>query len=356
METYRKRQAFTLVELLVVIAIIGILIGMLLPAVQQVRESARRTQCLNNMRQLGLACMSYEGIFDNYPPGLNGSTGLSRTSSPIRSFTGSTTDGLQLGWGVFILPQIEQNNMESNLKTATGDWNTEFLTAIGPDGTLLVNKVIPSFICPSDSSPDGDFNKYWSHVSNAESTPHSKSNYVACMGAYARPNPNGGPNGPANPIGPMNNQSLGYKSYWGIFGINSRTTFAAIGDGSSNVILLGERSSLSEIDAGGSSKQYGAIWSGRTKQNDHWGPANDTSSRNAWYSTLGVISNAGANAAPNWTVNGVRVSEGVASSFHQGSANVCFGDGSVHSLDENIAFDTYVNLARMADGLVTPPL
>ena len=349
-----RRRAFTLVELLVVIAIIGILIGMLLPAVQQVRESARQTQCLNNMRQLGLACLNYESAHGNFPPGLNGSTALSRTKAPIRSLDMDPTDGLQLGWGVFILPFIEQTNLENSLKTATGGFNSEFLTATDASGTLVVSNVIPAFICPSDSSPDGDFNKFWSHVSNAETNPHSKSNYIACMGAYDRTNPTGGANGPGNPIAPMNDATRGFGVYWGIFGINSKTSFADISDGSSNVILLGERSSLSELEAGGSRDQYGAIWSGRTATNDHWGQAN-LSGRNAWYAVLGNIASDAATAAPNWTVNGERVSEGIASSFHPGTANVVYADGSSHTLDENISFSAFVNIARMSDGIPTPP-
>ncbi|MEM7453821.1 MAG: DUF1559 domain-containing protein, partial [Planctomycetota bacterium] len=91
------RAAFTLVELLVVIAIIGILIGMLLPAVQSVREAARRTTCLNNLTQIGLACLSYEDVNKAFPPGF--------TFEPSLGHTGSAL------WSAFILPQIEQGNL-----------------------------------------------------------------------------------------------------------------------------------------------------------------------------------------------------------------------------------------------------
>ena len=119
MKRHMQQSAFTLVELLVVIAIIGILIGMLLPAVQSVREAARRTTCLNNIKQLSLACLNYESGFSEFPPGINArGTGITRNGA-IRSEPNDSTQAQEIGWGVFILPYIEQDNLNNQLKTAT---------------------------------------------------------------------------------------------------------------------------------------------------------------------------------------------------------------------------------------------
>lgn len=93
-----SRQGFTLVELLVVIAIIGILVGLLLPAVQQIREAARRTQCLNNLKQLGLAAHNYESAFKRFPPGYLGATPL----------PGDYSQNSNIGHLVHLLPYVEQ--------------------------------------------------------------------------------------------------------------------------------------------------------------------------------------------------------------------------------------------------------
>lgn len=98
----KSRRAFTLVELLVVIAIIGILIGMLLPAVQQIRETARRTDCLNNLRQVGLAAHMFHDVNQAFPP--------SRISSPADAPLSLRTDGGE-SWFVRLLPFIEQNDL-----------------------------------------------------------------------------------------------------------------------------------------------------------------------------------------------------------------------------------------------------
>ena len=103
MKTTRNRSAFTLVELLVVIAIIGILIGMLLPAVQSVREAARNTQCKNNIRQIALAAMNYESANQRFPPGL--------LSKALRTQSLNDGEPQELGILVHLLPFIEANNV-----------------------------------------------------------------------------------------------------------------------------------------------------------------------------------------------------------------------------------------------------
>ena len=133
--TYTKR-GFTLVELLVVIAIIGILIGMLLPAVQTVREAARRTHCMNNLRQIGLATISFHDAMNAFPP--------SRLSSHRDAFSWERYDG-PASWFVRIMPFIEQNNLykEWDLRA---DYEKQL--------DLAVDTPVSTFICSSRRSTD----------------------------------------------------------------------------------------------------------------------------------------------------------------------------------------------------------
>jgi len=188
MRSPRSKHGFTLVELLVVIAIIGVLVALLLPAVQAAREAARRSSCNNNLKQIGLALHNYHDTYLKMPPGF------------------IQAGGRKHGWAVHILPFIEQENL---------------YTAINPNAQALNNAVnqggavIDSYVCPSSVLPSHDSNGY------------SKSNYL-------------GNQGHSNAA---NNSDRG-----GIFTGNSKIRFRDITDGTSNTILVAEAEG-SELDA-----------------------------------------------------------------------------------------------------------
>ena len=139
-----KRSAFTLIELLVVIAIIGILIGLLLPAVQMVREAARRTACANNMRQLGLAALNYESTFGMIPAASLFPT-VAATGVPL------TDDITRNGWSTQaqLLPYLEQVNLSSNINFKIGYKEHPPIT-IGGATEQISSFRIPTYLCPSE--------------------------------------------------------------------------------------------------------------------------------------------------------------------------------------------------------------
>lgn len=207
------RRGFTLIELLVVIAIIAILIGLLLPAVQKVREAASRLQCQNHLKQLGLACHSFESSYGFFPPGLN--LPISSESGAINQ---SLANSLGIGeppflgqwasWMMYILPFIEQDNVNKNINYSVREYgNTDGPNSIGA-------QVIPIFICPSDPLP--------------KKVITYQNRYYFGMNSY-------GANG-------------GKRSWFydrttgdGMFSFNSRIRVTDVGDGTSNTFLVGER-------------------------------------------------------------------------------------------------------------------
>ena len=193
---FKQHRAFTLVELLVVIAIIGILIGMLLPAVQSVRAAARKTACMNQLRQLGLANLNYESSHGHFPPGITDDDADHR-------------DALHSGF-VFLLPFIEQNNLYNQI-----DLNQPWTAA----SNLFVGDVdIPLFSCPEN------------------------------QGTVQQ---NGGIDGQANDyaFNKGNDAFLTSRAPSGMFGVNSKVDFGQITDGSSNTFLMGEAASNPNLPA-----------------------------------------------------------------------------------------------------------
>lgn len=197
----RSRLAFTLVELLVVIAIIGILIGMLLPAVQQVREAARRISCGNNIRQMSLATLNYESAHMKFPASWVGSVG--------------TTDG----WSAQakILPFLEQANLASKIdfNLSYNDSAFDNVNLGGTVGVRLASARVEMYQCPSEINSRPRFG------SGGEAI-HYPLNYVANAGDWFVYDPNGGQIGN------------------GAFGVNRGVRIAQISDGTSNTLMYGE--------------------------------------------------------------------------------------------------------------------
>ena len=199
-----KRRAFTLVELLVVIAIIGILVSLLLPAVQMAREAARRIQCSNNVRQLGLATHNYESAYKRLPSGW---------------VSNGTSGEPGWGWSAALLPFMEGNNVANKI-----DWRIAIDNGIHDE---IRTTVIPIFTCPSDPSPNifeiGEEGGPGPLADDGDKLFRiSKSNYVAMFGTFELED------------APYSGDGM----YYG----NSKLKFRDVTDGLSNTIMVGERS------------------------------------------------------------------------------------------------------------------
>lgn len=314
---YRSSRGFTLVELLVVITIIGILISLLLPAVQAAREAARRTQCCNNLKQLGLAVLNYENAHQILPPG---------------TFYFGNTAACPSKGSIFVhlLPFVEQQAMYDAY-----DFKQTNITGQKFAGTNkeIRSSVISCYVCPSDSHPPtfevpaddgwwiGDGRTVGLHNYSASAGPNTVANNSSCscsldfssfaLGVYYTP---------GKTAGPFNF-------------LNVCVALSAIRDGLSNTIFVGEILPLSSQNC-----QRG--WEDSCNASGFTStiiPINfDTSTRES----------GGDNCHRycNWdTEHGFK-------SAHSGGVNFAFGDGSVHRIPQSIDHQTYQYLGGKADG------
>lgn len=348
MTSLSKRRGFTLVELLVVIAIIGILIGMLLPAVQQVREAARRTQCLNNVRQIALASLNFESAYMHFP-----TSGCSLDTRWRDNFGDAAGYSTETGtWTYQILPFIEQNNLH-NLRGTFG-WDDPI-----PNSTEGVSAThVPAFVCPSRGQRTWGTNEgaVWACADYASLgrtypgwTPSDRTS-IAPDWAWARRNGQ-------QQFGGNTGEPEGSNQYWqGLiakggymldtstadFRRHSKIGFGQTGDGSSNVVMYMEKSADARNYSGVHSPAWQIIGEsyGQFTQQNH--------SNNRYSQPLKADSE--VRNVPSY--GATTINEQGFGGPHPGTASAVLGDGSAHSVSLDTSWSVFWDLKHRADGVV----
>ncbi|MGI9429236.1 MAG: DUF1559 domain-containing protein [Bythopirellula sp.] len=291
------RVGFTLVELLVVIAIIGILVALLLPAVQKAREAARRSACTNNLHQIGLALLNYESTHQEFPAGTR--------------MNGSDPDvprlGTQFGWSSYILEEMEQAAAAENINLTGSVGST--------DDNLGGATLVDGYICPSAVSE----NEYW----------------VECCSGFN--------------LGPGQNDDFRETNYAGVIGFRpgyfahtqplsdgcgmlfnyNAVKIRQVTDGTSNTLFVGEITSAWGEHAGGTTAWIGHNWVNWNCQSVYLGINGEGSPPGGRDPGDPLDGDGGGRHAEY-------VKEVGFSSYHTGGALFCYVDGSVHFLEENI--------------------
>jgi prepilin-type N-terminal cleavage/methylation domain-containing protein/prepilin-type processing-associated H-X9-DG protein len=330
-ETPRSR-GFTLIELLVVISIIGVLIGLLLPAVQAAREAARRTQCTNNLKQIGVALHNYMDAHGVFPPGYVSTVNPTITNPCNQDAENANSIDLGSGWawGSMILPQLEQGPLFNSINFS--------LSVAYPDNNTSSTTLVSAYLCSSDGGPDlvpvyadpPDPANPGSYSASSVLDRVARGNYVGMWGV-------GEVCAGSNPQNAFNVGSIG--SGVGIFQRNSRTRIADITDGTSQTIAVGERSHNLSYVTWTARTPNG--WLGVTSFSEGGTDRFNPSPEETWTQVMGP---AGLEDG-NRTINDPEAHVEDYWSRHPGGANFLFADGSVHFLKNGINKQTYRALA-----------
>jgi prepilin-type N-terminal cleavage/methylation domain-containing protein/prepilin-type processing-associated H-X9-DG protein len=306
-----RRSGFTLIELLVVIAIIAILIALLVPAVQKVREAAARTQCQNNLKQIGLGMHNYANIFKGFPP-----------SATTGTMAGAPHYPFQHCWSATLLPYIEQT-AAFNLYNYKANWND-------PSNYSAIRTYMPILNCPSTPGSGARFDTtiVAAPACGDYDALNAIKNFVAinCFGIPGITNADD-----PRIIGAMRRDVV--------------TAFTSISDGTSNTILVAEDAGRSDFYAAGP-KLVGTAASGSGCISN----GVNVCKQGGWADPGGPFSIDGSNSDGSvpgpCTLNCSNNSE--VYSFHSAGANAVFADGSVHFLSSNLSLCTLAALTTRA--------
>lgn len=307
-----QRSAFTLVELLVVIAIIGILVGLLLPAVQAAREAARRMQCSNNLKQLGLAMHNFESANRSLPPLYTSATYV----EPNHLFM------------TYLLPYMEQNNLFSTINMKVSGYDVTNFTPF--------TRPIPTLMCPSAPlDPLIPYNvpssKYRTLPSGVTQIRMGRTDYTA----------------PSGVSGAWVTQSIGTQNISGappMMELNRQIKFGATSDGLSNTLLM--------VENAGRPYRYGGGFVKRGADRDGNGAAGGWGDPDSWFGINGADPRLGTQGSGPAAVNGS--SDNEIYGFHPGGAHVLIGDGSVRMLQESITLAMVAALVSRQGGEILP--
>jgi len=322
-----SRLGFTLVELLVVIAIIGVLVALLLPAVQAAREAARRTECTNKLKQMGLALQNHHDRFGRFPP-----------AGDNRTYSGGAAGNWGMSWVYFLLPEVEQNALYDQIQPFTTGTNPGY--AHSSVFAAVSGVELDSFLCPSSDLPINSNN-------NGGNT--KIVHYTAIAGAaYGL-----GGNNIVTKTTEHKDGDDGYGTNSGIMYGLSATNMRDITDGTSNTMIVGEVSSyfrrgtsklhnyrpsyaygwtMGALYAWNHTDNRGMNWTTVRYKNNLSLPTNTTSFPD------GILPDPGANTPLN--------------SNHPGGVVVAISDGSTSFLTDTIADLTLAQLAHKSDGTV----
>jgi prepilin-type processing-associated H-X9-DG protein len=300
--------------LLVVIAIIAILIGLLLPAVQKVREAAARTKCQNNLKQLGLGLHNYHSAYEKFP------AGWKAIRNPPPANTIDTTQGAW-SWSAELLPYIEQDNLYRRLNPPGRTFRAVFTADLD-----ALRTPVSTFMCPSDTMAPLNENRRFSQMGLATPTAIAISNYPG----------NGGNNGDT-----------------GLFQEDKQLNIAGVSDGTSNTLAVGERASRVITPASPDGRQFATLWAGISQASGETAGGQSGCRGYTYY------------RMPDGETNtNLRSPQDAFSSNHTGGANFVLCDGSVRFISYSInwtdastsntptAMGTFNRLGQRDDGQV----